>query len=89
MRGKQPDDYLITREDGSRIAEMPWTWQQLTCSVGLGHFICPASKGRVNMPTHRCPLCTQKVRLKYSGILPHDFRRSAAKAMQRAGYRRK
>lgn len=85
VTGKQADDYLITREDGSRMADMRWTWQRLFTSVGLGKLQCPKCTATVKAITKTCPTCKARVRMKYSGIRPHDFRRSAAKAMQRAG----
>jgi integrase len=83
--GKPQDAYLITREDGSRVADMRWTWQSLFVAQGLGKLTCPVCTATVKRPTHRCPTCHTSVRLRYTGIRPHDFRRSAAKAMRRAG----
>jgi excisionase family DNA binding protein len=55
VAGKQPDDYVLTRLDGSRIIEFRGTWRQLCRQSGV------------------------------EGLLVHDFRRSAARALRRAG----
>jgi integrase len=55
VAGKQPEDFVLTRFDGSRIIEIRRVWKRLCKKAGV------------------------------EGLLVHDFRRSAARALRRAG----
>lgn len=54
-KGKQPEDYLFTRENGKPVRDLRRTWDTLVKAAGL------------------------------SGLLLHDFRRSAVRTMVRRG----
>ena len=54
-KGKQPEDFLFTRENGERVLDLRGVWDSLTRKAGL------------------------------SGLLLHDFRRSAVRNMIRRG----
>ena len=49
---------------------------------GLGEFVCP--EGHAVTKRKPCPECGSRKR-EYRGLIPHDLRRSAAKAARRAG----
>ena len=54
-RSKQPEDYLLTRENGEPIRDLRGAWEALVKAAGL------------------------------TGLLLHDFRRSALRNMDRRG----
>jgi integrase len=55
VTGKQPDDFVFTRDNGTRVKDCKRPWQRLRKKAGL------------------------------PGLLLHDFRRSAARNLRRAG----
>ena len=75
-------------------------WQNLCESAGLSRLVCknceqaaqplPAGEKRLrgqHGAVYRCPQCrtTKRRAFRYEGLIPHDMRRSAAKALRRAG----
>jgi len=82
IRGKTPDDYLLTREDGGRVRDFRKRWQVLCIEAGLGRMVCTGC----NEPAKgtRCAKCKGKG-LKYAGLIVHDLRRSAARELRKAG----
>jgi integrase len=50
--------------------------------AGLGAFVCP--EGHTVTKRKPCTGCGSRKR-EYRGLIPHDLRRSAAKALRRAG----
>jgi len=83
IRGKRQDDYVLTREGGGRVREFRRTWQNLCERAGLGRFECR----RCQQPVAgggKCKHCGA-TRPSYHGLIPHDMRRSAAKALRAAG----
>lgn len=85
--GKKPDDYVFTREvDGKHapVKDFRGEWRNLCVRAGVGEYQCAdcgaAWKGK------RCDTenCESKKR-KYVGLIPHDFRRSAARNLRKAG----
>lgn len=100
VKGKAPDGYVLTRTGGGRIRDFRNAWRNLCVATGLGHMFCrkcdclaeskPSAekrrrgqRGRVL----RCPKCRMEKRktFEYRGLIPHDLRRSAAKALRAAG----
>jgi hypothetical protein len=79
--GKQPDDFLITRADGKAIRDFRKLWYSLCVKAGLGRWVCRACEKTVT--GEKCE-CGEK-KLKYVGLIRHDFRRSAARELRRAG----
>jgi integrase len=39
VRGKQPDDFVLTRQDGGRVAQPQKDWYNLCVRCGLGKWI--------------------------------------------------
>jgi integrase len=72
LRGKKDEDYVFTREDGSRVVAPPKEWYSLCVSSGLGKYELVERK---NGESYK----------KYVGLNPHDFRRSALRNMTRRG----
>jgi integrase len=81
-QGKGADDYVLTREGNHRIVEMREAWWNLCVRAGLGRFTCPL--GHTVAKRKKCEECGSRKR-HYRGLIPHDLRRSAAKALRRAG----
>lgn len=69
-RGKNPDDFVFTREDGAHVIDPRDAWYGLAVASGLGQFV-PAKRG--DGTDYQ----------KYVGVTLHDFRRSAIINMDR------
>jgi len=81
VAGKGPDDFVLTRPDGKPVRDFRKTWGNLCVRAGLGSYICRVCAKAVT--EKKCECGSQ--RRKYRGLIVHDFRRSAAKALRRAG----
>jgi integrase len=89
VAGKGPDDFVLTRkiEQGGRTVNRPVrslraAWRNLCLRAGLGEFVC--RKCERAAPNRKQCECGGRGR-KYRGLIPHDLRRSAAKAARLAG----
>ena len=60
-------------------------WHNLCVRAGLGEFVCP--EGHPVTRRKPCSECGSRKRA-YRGLIPHDLRRSAAKAARRHGCRK-
>lgn len=87
VHGKEPHDYVFTREDGKRVRDFRRSWAKASVRAGLGHFVCANCSSEVSANT--CGACEREnrpgKRVKYEGLLFHDLRRSAARNLRRAG----
>jgi integrase len=89
VEGKGPDYFVFTREDGKPVKDFRGTWRNLCVRARTGRWICrkcgaALTDAKCAAPTaSKDELCGGE--RKYSGLIPHDFRRSAAKAARRAG----
>ena len=89
--GKAPDDYLLTREDGTRPKAYRYDWQQLCARAGLGRFLCRtcnAPGAATSAAGRTCPVCAKakrRGRFRYQGLIFHDLRRSGVRGLVRAG----
>jgi hypothetical protein len=81
VAGKGPDDHLLTRATGQPVKDFRKTWHKLSVQAGLGSMVCREC-GKVVIGK-KCE-CGGK-RVKYVGLILHDFRRSAARELRRAG----
>jgi hypothetical protein len=72
VRGKGDQDYVFTREDGTRVVDPRQDWYDL----------CVAAKLESHVPAKRQNDQTYN---KYVGRNPHDFRRSELRNMTRPG----
>ncbi len=80
IEGKKPDDYVLTR-NGKPVRDFRGAWWKLCVAAELGSFTCLECGDPVT--TAKCTCGSRK--RKYAGLIPHDLRRSAAKALRRAG----
>jgi integrase len=83
---------LIFHHSGHAIVDYRKCWQTACVTNGLGRFLCRECKDEqghyasVLDADHKCPQCGKKCeRPKYIGKLVHDFRRSAAHELWKAG----
>jgi len=88
--GKDPDDHVFTRADGKPVKDFRAAWQNLCIRACLpgpdgkpSHFECSKCKAPIAGGTKKCRACGGERR--YVGLILHDMRRSAARALRRAG----
>lgn len=83
IEGKKLDDYVLTRNGNKRVKDFRGAWQRLCVVAELGKWACLDCEEAVAGAKCKCKCGSRK--RKYVGLIPHDLRRSAAKALRRAG----
>jgi integrase len=81
---------IVQRADGRPVRDFRDAWYNLCVRVGLGKFVCRKCKQPAELKyetAYQCPQCQTARRddLRYEGLIPHDMRRSGAKALRAAG----
>jgi len=93
VQGKNPDDYVFTRENGTPVGDFRDTWAKACIAAGLGkrvHVIRTEDDNDVcgTVAKRVCSGCGRKVKrheTRYVGLIFHDLRRTAVRNLIRAG----
>ena len=80
--GKQPDDFVFTREDGSPVRDFRAAWWNACIRAGLGRFQCCDCQQTVTTG-RKCALCGSTKKTKYIGFRFHVLRRTGIRNMSR------
>ncbi len=83
VRGKGPDDYVFTHENGKPVKDERTDWRKMSVASGLGRMNC--KRCGVDVFQYRKTCVTCKADLSYVGLNVHDNRRSAVRNMDRRG----
>jgi len=80
---KGVEDAVFTRPNGIPVRTLRDAWEKACTVAGVGQFICVdcATPSQTGAP---CQKCLGK-RTKYTGLIFHDLRRTAARNLRRAG----
>lgn len=83
VEGKRGNDFVFTRKNGKPVRDFRATWENACVRAGVGTIMCvDCSQPKVS--GQRCTRC-QKRQSKYTGLIFHDLRRTAARNLRRAG----
>jgi len=77
----------VFHDQGRPIGDFRKAWATACCAAGVGKRVCRGCRADVD-EKHRCAECGKEWKreeLKYTGALFHDFRRTAARNLVRAG----
>lgn len=80
--GKKAEGFVFTRANGKQVRDFRVTWEKACVRAGVGAMACSGC-GAVKTDSKRCE-CGER-HSKYSGLIFHDLRRTAARNLRRAG----
>jgi len=83
VQGKQPHEAVFTRPNGIPVRSFRETWERACCKAGVGQFNCADCKSP-SLSAGVCSHCKGD-RMRYTGLIFHDLRRTAARNLRRAG----
>ena len=84
VRGKKPDDHVFTRANGQPVRDFRKAWRTACIAADVGRMLCQSCDQPVS--GEKCEACGAQGRaLRYSGLIFHDARRTAARNLRRAG----
>jgi len=81
--GKKAEDHVFTRSNGKPVLSFRGTWERECTRAGVGRLVC-AHCGETASDTAKCSKCGFKG-TRYTGLIFHDLRRTAARNLRRAG----
>jgi integrase len=83
VTGKRPEDAVFSRSNGKAVRSFRGTWEKECIRAGVGQLVC-AKCSQPNSSTAACAKCGFKG-TRYTGLIFHDLRRTAARNLRRAG----
>jgi integrase len=89
--GKQPADYVFTRDNGERVRDMRRAWEATCLEAGLAKLECKTCGTVVVRESERvlrCPTCDQtrsRGQIRHVGFLIHSLRRTCARNLVASG----
>ena len=83
VSGKSAEEAVFSRPNGSAVRDFRDTWEKACINAGVGQYLCQKCAKPVT-DAAPCGNCRSK-RTKYSGLIFHDLRRTAARNLRRAG----
>jgi integrase len=83
VEGKGAEDAVFARPNGIPVRTLRDAWEKACTLAGVGQFVCVdcATPVQAGAP---CQKCSGK-RTRYTGLIFHDLRRTAARNLRRAG----
>jgi integrase len=81
VTGKEPDDPVFTRNDGTSVVDFRDAWHAVCVRSGVGKFVCLDCDHVVTRTKCDCG----SRRRTYKGLLFHDLRRSGVRNLRRLG----
>lgn len=84
VAGKKFEDFVFTRDDGTRIKDFRQAWWNACIHAGLGRFQCRDCESNVS-EGRKCTTCNSDKKAKYIGLHFHDLRRTGIRNMSRKG----
>jgi integrase len=84
VKGEMPSA-LVFHRDGKPVKQFRLEWIAACLAAGQGKMVCPKCGRAAKEPTPRCSCSHCRAPMKYEGPILHDFRRTAARDMIRAG----
>jgi integrase len=83
VTGKGPEEAVFSRSNGIAVRSFRDAWEKACINAGVGQCLCLGCASPVTS-AEPCGNCGSN-RTKYSGLIFHDLRRTAARNLRRAG----